>query len=120
MSPTENKAPSFHTGRSSLAPSVRCLMSMFPPCFPGGMTWNWPFSLGATPITPQNGFRGTLMPFLESPSHIQRKGSLNSGKSPSGGLIADQPQSDVDIFTTSTESASPAEAPSTYTGPERG
>ncbi len=60
-SPIEKRAPATKTGRNSVEPAMRWRVSMFPPWRSGGIVLSGPVS-GATPISPQNGARGTRMP----------------------------------------------------------
>ena len=99
VSPTENSAPSTPTGRYSVQPGCRCLMSMLPPQRRGG-TIEWlPGSAGASPIVPGNGANGSVMssanrtrPADASTSEIRSHGAVNSSASrPKPGMIAVQP-----------------------------
>src|ERR1700733_12089560 len=61
VSPTLNRAPLAATGRYSVVPAGRCLMSMFPPHLVGGRTEWAPGSFGASPIVPGEGGKGGVI-----------------------------------------------------------
>src|ERR1700730_461913 len=98
---------------------------MLPPKMPGGRVRNSPSSAGATPMTPQNGRKGTtagVRDRLISPSSSQRKRNgwenrcLRNPR-PSTTLV--QPQPLWATSRTSICSTSPGSAPFTKTGPVR-
>src|SRR5262245_10720196 len=96
---------------------------MLPPNTSGGMVDSGP-PAGATPMTPQNGARGSLMPGMNSigplgPSFVTWYAGFgnSSASSPKPGMIAVQPQLAGSNASRSTWSASPGSAPATAIGP---
>ncbi len=97
---------------------------MFPPWRSGGIVDRGP-SIGARPISPQNGTIGTRTPGRNSARPpaagtrvIRRAGSgKSSASSPKPGIEAVQPQSAGSNSRSSTWSVSPGSAPTTAIGP---
>mmetsp|Transcript_26599 Transcript_26599/g.66635 ORF Transcript_26599/g.66635 Transcript_26599/m.66635 type:complete len:249 (-) Transcript_26599:142-888(-) len=137
-SPALNSAPSTFTGKYSVAPGPRRLLSRFPPCAPGRMEESTPREgAGATPICPKNGpvpvaLRAISTPRLHGGVAVIRARSrgmmtvsagtsANSAVLPSAPFparIVFQPQSvQSSAESTSTFKMSPGRAPATATGP---
>ena len=120
-----SRAPAWKTGRNSVAPAVRCRVSMLPPWTSGGIVERGPVDRGDADLAAERDDRHAD-PRQELGARRRPRGSARDpqdrlrevvGQQAEAGDAAVQPQSAGSELERSTWSVSPGSAPSTAIGP---